>query len=117
DATFRYSAPPLPARVLIQPLTQTAAEGSTVRLKVSAAGSAPLQYQWRFNGVDISDATNATLLLSNISLLNIGSYSVVVSNDFGSLISSNAGLSVVALPGETFRIASLTPSNSYVIEH
>ena len=33
---------------------------------VGASGAAPLRYQWRFNGADISAATNAAFRLSTI---------------------------------------------------
>jgi hypothetical protein len=57
----------------------------------------PLAYQWRFNGTDLSGATDATLLLTNVQPAAAGVYSVVVTNAFGAVTSSNAVLSLIPL--------------------
>ena len=54
---------------------------------------APLGYQMAIRR-PISGATNATLSLTNVLALNAGSYSVLVSNPAGSLLSDAATLSV-----------------------
>jgi len=64
-----------------------------ITFSVSAIGVAPLSYQWQFNGTIITGATNAILALSNVQLPNGGNYSVVVSNAFGTNVSSAANLS------------------------
>ncbi|MCX6953098.1 MAG: immunoglobulin domain-containing protein, partial [Verrucomicrobia bacterium] len=70
--------------------------GTSVSLQVGASGSGALSYQWRFNGVPLTnDATHqgvatAVLTLSNLQPGDAGLYSVVVTNSFGSRISSNA---------------------------
>jgi hypothetical protein len=68
-------------------------------------GAGPLQYQWRFNGTNLPNATNATLVLTNARVMDTGNYTVAVSNAFGVAISSNAFLGVTvsladALDGE-----------------
>ncbi len=55
-------------------------------------------YQWRFNGTNITGATNASLILTNVQPGEEGSYSVVVTNSAGSTISSNALLDVKLVP-------------------
>ena len=42
-----------------------------------------LNYQWDFNGNPISGATSATLILTNLSLTNAGTYTVLISNNLG----------------------------------
>ena len=52
------------------------------------SGAPPPACQWKFNGVDISGATNRILALSNVSTQHTGLYSLVVSNAFGTATSS-----------------------------
>jgi hypothetical protein len=64
-------------------------------LTVVATGSEPVSYQWFKGGVAIDPslnptATNSSLTLSNVTLLDTGSYTVQVSNPLGSVTSSPA---------------------------
>jgi uncharacterized repeat protein (TIGR01451 family) len=84
-----------------QPQTQTAIAGSNVTFSVTTTGTAPLSYQWKFNNAGILAATNSTLVLTNVTVSQAGSYSVVVTNSAGSLTSSNAILSVYSTAAAT----------------
>src|SRR5208283_3804807 len=66
--------------------------GATASFSVVAAGSHPFSYQWSFNGTNLMGANNSTLTLTNVQLSSAGSYAVVVTNAYGSVISSNAVL-------------------------
>src|SRR5207247_623996 len=77
-----------------QPASQSVAVGSHAIFCVSASGSQPLTYQWRFNGAPISAATNTTFTIMNVGTNDAGPYSVVVANHAGSVVSSNAILGV-----------------------
>jgi hypothetical protein len=58
-------------------------EGGGIVLGMPSGGSnwCPLPAcQWRFKGVDIPNATNATLLVTNFNDSMVGTYSVVLSN-------------------------------------
>ena len=77
-----------------QPSNQTAVVGTTAQFTVAAIGTKPFFYQWDFNQTKITNATNATLTLSNAQLSQAGTYAVVVSNALGSTTSSNAILTV-----------------------
>ncbi|MFM2295938.1 MAG: hypothetical protein RLZZ350_2351 [Verrucomicrobiota bacterium] len=68
--------------------------GQTAAFTVTAAGTAPLAYQWRFNGTNISSATNADYSFNNAQLTNAGNYTVVVTNSIGSVTSAVAALTV-----------------------
>jgi hypothetical protein len=61
-----------------------------------ATGSPTLSYQWTFNGASnpISGANNTTLTIPNVQLANAGVYALIVTNDFGVTVSSNATLTV-----------------------
>lgn len=96
--------PVVPA-ILAQPVLQTNAVGETALFNVMATGSAPLSYQWRKNGVNLSDgarisgATTVSLAISNISAADVASYAVKVSNLSGSVTSSIATLTMTTPPG------------------
>ena len=77
-----------------QPASKTVNAGTNVTFTVTAVGTTPLSYQWRFGGNDITDATNSSLPLLNVQQINAGSYSVAVSNSVGVTISSTATLNI-----------------------
>ena len=82
----------------MQPTNQTVIAGSNVTFAVATgSGPVPITYQWQFNGTNISWATNISLTLTNVQPPNQGNYDVVVSNNFGSVTSSNAFLTVVVI--------------------
>ena len=85
-----------PPTIAAQPTNQTVQIGGTASFTATANGTAPLLYQWNFNGVDIVGATNATLTLTNVQSSQAGSYALSVTNEYGSTVSSNAVLSVTA---------------------
>lgn len=68
---------------------------SNTTFTVGADGAAPLSYQWLFYGSNIANATSSSLALTNIAVTNAGNYSVVITNDHGSVTSSVALLTVL----------------------
>lgn len=91
---FSPTAPVITA----QPANETVVAGQTATFSVSATGTPPLSYQWTFNTINIAEATNAMLVLTNVQSNQAGVYAVTVSNLAGSVISSNATLTVLAPP-------------------
>lgn len=91
-------APPpdsTPPSIMAEPQSQTVpAEGQAVFI-VTATGSPQLSYAWSFNGTNINGATNSSLVLQNVLPGSAGTYSVQVTNAFGSVTSSNAQLTVL----------------------
>jgi hypothetical protein len=85
-------------KVFQQPANQATTVGGTANFSVTAGGTPPLSYQWSFNGMNISGATNITLTLTNVQLSQAGNYAVVVTNQYGSVTSSNAVLAVGTPP-------------------
>ncbi len=68
------------AQILISPANQTLLAGDTLTLSNSSA--APnLSYQWTHNATDIADATNDTLVITNVLRATAGSYTVVVTGE------------------------------------
>jgi alpha-tubulin suppressor-like RCC1 family protein len=80
------------------PVGTTAYIGRDYTFTASAAGVAPISFQWSFNGTNIADATDASLTLSNLSLANDGLYAVAVSNALGIAQSITAHLKVSNFP-------------------
>jgi hypothetical protein len=87
----------LPPTILAQPTSQTVIVGDSATFAVVAGGTAPLSYQWNFNGVDISGATSSSIVLTNVQLNQAGNYAVRINNVNGSTNSTNA-LLVVSPP-------------------
>jgi hypothetical protein len=81
--------------ISIQPESQQSCPGCPVRFSVNAGGEPPLSFQWQFNGVAIPDATQPVLTINNVSSNNVGQYTVVISNAYGTLVSNPASLSLV----------------------
>jgi hypothetical protein len=107
--------------ILAQPVSTNVLIGTPAIFCVTAQGSAPLLYQWRRNGANIPDATNACYLISHPMLSDGGSYSVVVANPFDAILSDEA-LLTFDLPsvqaGDNFaeRVA-LVGSNNIIAGH
>ena len=84
-----------PPFVTTQPVSQTVVPGTNTALSVSAGGSLPIYYQWQFNGTNIADATNSVLSFAPVMPGNRGYYDVVLSNAYGTVVSSNVFLHVL----------------------
>jgi len=87
----------LAPQIATQPSNQVVLAGSTVQFTVSASSSVPMIFQWYFNTNSpvYSPSAFATLTLPNIAPQSAGSYSVVITNLFGSVTSSVVSLGVV----------------------
>ncbi len=78
------------------PASQTVAPGASATFSVRASGSAPLRYQWQRNGTNITGATSQDYTIASVAAGDNGaSFRAVVSNDFGS-VTSNAALLTVS---------------------
>jgi hypothetical protein len=84
--------------ITAQPQSLEVKQNVNVSFTVTAAGTGPLGYQWYFNGDALPSDTNSTLTLTNVQAINGGSYSVLVSSPFGSILNSNATLIVDLFP-------------------
>lgn len=61
--------------------------GDSHVLSVSVAGTRPMSFQWQLNGEDIPGATEATFIVENGTEATSGDYTVVVTNNAGSVTS------------------------------
>ena len=69
--------------VSVSPEMEIAVVGGTVTFNCSAQGGPNNTYQWQNDGEDLINETNTTLTVSNISAMNGGNYTCVVSNAAG----------------------------------
>ncbi len=90
----------------MQPTNRTVSVGQPASFSVTAIGQPNPTYQWRKNGTNLIGQTSATLNIASAKLADNGSYSVLVSNSGGNIVSSNAVLTVPA------GVVTLTPSFS-----
>jgi hypothetical protein len=119
DASNWVAAGPTPGRanaaqparapsVVAHPVSRAVSAGSRVVFHVSVCGSRPLTYQWRFNGANIANATNASYVIASAQAGNTGSYTAQVGNSAGSVLSEAASLSLMAPPVITAQPQSQT---------
>jgi len=121
-ATLTVIYPPV---IKVQPLGQYLFLGSAVLFNVAVSGTAPFNYQWRRNGNNLLNATNAIYAIQSIIAANAGNYSVVVTNSAGSMTSSNAILTVIVPPSLALQLWAGYPllylngmlSNNFVVQY
>lgn len=71
--------------------------GQSATFTVTAAGTAPLTYQWQKNGANIANASSARYATPATSSVDNGvKFDVIVSNSAGTVTSTSASLSVTA---------------------
>jgi uncharacterized repeat protein (TIGR03803 family) len=80
--------------ITVQPTNQIVFLNNNVTFSVTATGSNPLYYQWRFNSAIVFGATNSSLTISSVNFGNAGNYQVIITNNYGSVTSSVAQLLV-----------------------
>jgi len=108
--TVLLTSPPF---VSAQPANQVVAANSNATFRVTANGTMPLSYQWRFNGVNLPNATRASYTVAAAQRDNDGSYVVVISNALGMVTSQIAGLSVISsIPSMQFPGAPLSSADA-----
>ena len=93
-AILTVSGVPVAPGITAQPQGLVVNQGSNAMFTVGATGTAPLNYQWLFNGANISGATLSNYTLVNVQPTNAGNYSVVITNVAGSVTSSVAVLAL-----------------------
>jgi alpha-tubulin suppressor-like RCC1 family protein len=100
------------------PSNQVVGAGGSMTMSAAAYGTPPLRYVWQFHGTNLLGATNATLTITNSQDANQGTYTVLVSNDFGTnnasaALTVNSGPPVFApQPVSTNALAGLAASFS-----
>lgn len=81
--------------IVAEPQDAIVTYGATAFFNIVAAGTAPLHYQWRFEGTNLPSQTSSLLVMPHVLPALAGGYSVVVSNSLGSVTSVVATLTLV----------------------
>jgi subtilase family serine protease len=101
---------------LTQPSNQTVTATGSALFSVTAGGLSPFSYRWLFNrtnlaaGANVSGVASNVLTLTAVSTNNAGSYSVVITNAYGSVTSSVATLTVNLLASTMALTSTANPS-------
>ncbi|MDQ1266557.1 MAG: Choice-of-anchor protein [Bacteroidota bacterium] len=89
------------AAITSQPQPLVVCTGQQASFSVTVSGTG-LAYQWRKNGVNISNANQSTYTITNVTAASAGDYDCVISNPCGNpLTSSSASLTVDISPSIT----------------
>jgi hypothetical protein len=61
-----------PPAITLQPRSQSVSLGANVTFRVTATGTPPLSFQWRWNETPVDGATNSALALTNLTMPQAG---------------------------------------------
>ena len=92
--SFVVSPPPPKPTFIEQPASQSVRLGNGVVLHARTGGPNPIGYQWLFNGAPVVGATNTLLIINYVQSPNIGSYTVMATNQWGATVSAAANLNL-----------------------
>lgn len=90
----------IPLSSSIGPINPAVSISSNVTFTSTNYGNAPFQFQWRLNGVNLANATNSVLTLTNVQATNAGNYDFLLTDFSGSVTSAVSSLTVngITLP-------------------
>jgi hypothetical protein len=127
SATLTVNAVASAPSITTQPSSQSVTVGQTATFSVTAAGTAPLTYQWKRGGAAIAGATASTYTTPVTAIGdNASTFLVVVSNSAGTQTSNTVQLTVNAVisgtdvttykndlgrTGQNLTETTLTPAN------
>ena len=107
------STSPVRPTITTQPSNQAVSVGQMATFTVVAAGTPPLSYQWRKNGMNIPMATAASYMTpATVASDNGAMFDVIVMNAAGSVTSAAATLTVNSSTGITITTQPVSQSVS-----
>jgi hypothetical protein len=92
--TNSFRAPNVPPTIRQEPASTTNYAGHSVQFSVLADGTAPLAYQWYKGAAALAGATTSTLVFTCVAADDGTTYKTVVTNNYGSVTSASATLTV-----------------------
>jgi hypothetical protein len=102
--SVRTNSPPI---IAAQPRDAVTTPAGNATLAARVIGTKPFRFQWRRDGIDVANATNAAVTVS-ASAGQAGDYTLVASNAFGVVTSDVARVVVTAAPVITTQPQSQT---------
>ncbi|MEA1875109.1 MAG: immunoglobulin domain-containing protein [Bacteroidota bacterium] len=95
--------PILPPTIIEQPVDTTVCLGNDALFRVKVVGTEPFNYQWQFNEADVNGSAYSgentfELQISEVNEGHEGSYTCIISNECGQIISDARELDVVLPP-------------------
>ncbi len=107
-----------PPSIAFEGSNQTVLPGASASFTVVAAGDPPFSYFWQLNGTNLGDGGNIsgsasnTLTISATADASAGTYSIVITNSFGSVTSVVGVLYVTAMTPAGVRLETLYSFNT-----
>ena len=95
EAVFIF-LPPAPPIITQQPTSKNVVENQSATFSVAAVGEVPLHFQWRRNGVAVTNANASSYTIPFTAIADSGDFSVVITNASGSATSTIVTLTVTA---------------------
>ncbi|MEY2411283.1 MAG: hypothetical protein QOF48_3953 [Verrucomicrobiota bacterium] len=93
-AELRVTRQRLGPAIVTPPANRIVSAGDSANFSVIAIGSAPLSYQWYYNGSLMPGETGPVLSLPQVQTSQAGGYSVVIGNPVATITSGPAALAV-----------------------
>ncbi len=114
EVSFGTNVPPL--SIVTQPRSQSVAAGDDLVFTVQAEGLEPFTYQWQREGVDLPEANQRELILSDVDASQAGTYTVTITSHDEDTITSAPAVLTVTPPVAEWNWASQIsgPSDDYV---
>ena len=81
--------------ISVQPKNRNVETGTALNLSVTAVSDLPITYQWKFNNIDIPNATSPVIAIADTQPSDAGPYTVAVSHSNGSTLSEIATVEVI----------------------
>ncbi|MGK0237462.1 MAG: thiol-disulfide isomerase/thioredoxin [Candidatus Pelagisphaera sp.] len=99
-ATFRAAinsvqAAATPPEITIHPTSESLESGNELSLSVTATSEETISYQWKRDGANIPNATNARFTLPDAKEIDAGAYSVTVTTNSGAVDSETATVTII----------------------
>lgn len=85
----------VPPGIVVPPQPQVVNQGAAATFSVTASGSLPFRYQWRFGPAHLPGGTASSFIRSNVQPSDVGDYSVIITNAAGGITSAPAALLLV----------------------
>lgn len=96
---------PVSARFARHLAGQSVAPGETATFAASIMEFGPTTYQWKKDGVDIPGATSRSLVISNVRLSDLGTYTLVATDAVGSSTTNPAALTFISAANRLTNLA------------